>query len=135
MDIYYKIWVDCIVRMKAQKKNKDTWRRDCKIWMNVPMIANLFTVMGILQRYVFGPVYTIRFSSLSLEVNSIISFCILYLFPVILVNYLLIWRKDKYKKLIEKYHYNNGKLAAIYACVSFFLIPIWLFGIAFNIIP
>lgn len=26
MKIYYKIWVDCIVRMRSQESNKDTWR-------------------------------------------------------------------------------------------------------------
>ena len=135
MNIYYKIWVDCIVRMRAQEKNKKTWRRDCKIWMNVPMMANIFIFVGVLQRYIFGHIYKIRFSYLQLEVNAIISFFILYLFPVMFVNYIFIWRNDKYKKLIEKYPYQDGMLYFTYVVVSLCLPVLWIFGVAFEIIP
>ena len=136
MGIYYKIWVDCILGMKSQKKYKNSWRRESKISMNIPMMANIFIVVGVLQRYIFGHIYKIRFSYLPLEVNAIISFFILYLFPVMLVNYLLIWRDDKYKKLIEKYPYDEDSILwVVYFIISLFLPVLWILGVAFEIIP
>ena len=53
MELYYKIWADNILGIKSQKENKNTWKRDSKISMNIPMVANLLTIMLNLQSQSF----------------------------------------------------------------------------------
>ena len=53
-----------------------------------------------------------------------------------LVNYIFIWRNDKYKKLIEKYPYNEkSRIYVKYMLLSIGLPVLWIFGMAFKVIP
>lgn len=118
-DIYYKIWVDCLVRMRAQEANANNWKEKSMIAMSIAMTCKFFILMTIFERYVVGSLfYEINISFLSEGVNDILSILLLFFLPCVIINYLLIFRKKKYEKLIEKYPYHNGKLAATYIVLS-----------------
>jgi hypothetical protein len=54
MNIYYKIWTDCILRLRSQEQNKDTWAEKSMIMMTILMTVTLLFFMAILQRDVLG---------------------------------------------------------------------------------
>ena len=130
MDIYYQIWVDSLLRMKAQEKNQpNDWKIWSMIMISVAMTLNFMLFMSILQSYILGiSFYVIVIPSQTETINSILTISILFVLPVVVVNYLLIFRNKRYEKLIEKYPYRNGKLAIPYIFISFLLPVVLVFG-------
>ena len=121
MDIYYQIWVDNLLRMKSQEKNKHNWKQWSMIAMSLAMTLNLMLFMSILQEDILGiSFYYINFP-IPDEYNGVLDVLLLFALPVVVVNYLLIFRNKRYEKLIEKYPYRNGKLAVPYVMISIFL--------------
>ena len=134
MNIYYKIWVDCLVRMRSQEINKDSWKRKSMIAMTIAMTYNGMFFMAILQRDILGfSFYWIDFPSLPDREDSLINIFILFVLPIFIINYLLIFRKKRYEKLIEKYPSYNGKLAIPYIVISIMLPTVLLLIFVFII--
>ncbi len=133
LGLYYKIWVDCIVRMKQQPENKQNWRTKTMIFMTLSMSANFILVMTILEKHVFrNYFYKIDFSFLPTRLNNLLAYLFLFILPCITLNYLLIFRNKRYENLIKKYKYHNGKIFVIYFSISLLLpIAILWFGIIF----
>lgn len=129
MNLYYKIWVDCIIKAQSQPQNKNNWRFFTMIFMSMAMAINIAVFMAILQRNILGRYfYDIKISSLEgTRTGSFLSFFILFILPPLIINYLLIFRNNRYEKLIRKYKYYNGKLFISYFLISLFLPFILLF--------
>jgi len=122
MGIYYRIWVDSIIRLRSRKVNKDNWQIKGMITMSVAMTFNFILLMAIVQRNILGYYfYKLIIPFLSNLENSILTILILFFLPCVILNYLLIFRDKRYEKLLEKYPYYNGKLFLIYFLVSLFL--------------
>ena len=120
--LYYKIWTDIIIRATLIPANKQNWKRMTMVFMTTCMTLNFLLFMTILQRHILGNYfYDIDFDSLPERVENILSFSILFIVPMLILNYSLIFRNDRYKKLIEKYRYHNGKLFLTYFLISLFL--------------
>lgn len=120
--IYYGLWVDCIKRMKAQPANKDSWQWKSMFSMSTAMVSNFAFAMTILEAHILGSYfYKIEFTFLSKYWSNVLSFVIIFILPVTIINYLLIFRKQRYKKLLEKYPYRNGMFF-----MSYFLISLWV---------
>ena len=118
---YYRIWVDMITRINLQDDDKKkNWRTTCMIAMTYAMVSNLVLIMILLQKYVFGfHFYHLNLSFLPKKINTVFSFFILFILPVLIFNYLLIFRRNHYEKLLEKYPYKyNGKLFLYYFLIS-----------------
>ena len=129
MKIYYKIWVDCITRMKSVESNKSNWKFKGIVFMSLAMTLNLVLIMVVLQREVLGYYfYELNLPFLTGLMNYIFTILLLYLLPCVLINYLLIFRNNNYEKLLKMYKYHNGKLCLTYYIVSYFLpiILLWL---------
>ncbi|MCL2291302.1 MAG: hypothetical protein FWC34_11480 [Bacteroidetes bacterium] len=135
MNIYYKIWVDNILRLRSQKQNKDTWQEWSMIIMTAAMTANFMLFMAIFERHILGFSFY-EFNIVSPNVvpiegaNDFLNTLVLFVLPCFVINYLLIFRKKRLKKLIRKYKYPNyhGKLAATYVLISFLLPLVLIFG-------
>ena len=135
LGLYYRIWVDCIAAIKKQPVNKRNWSVKSMLTMSIAMTFNLALVMIVLQKQVFGYYfYRFRVDFLPRYFSNAVSFIILFLLPCVVMNYLLIFRKDRYKRLLEKYPYHNGKLFATYFSVSLLLpvILVWIYIIFFQ---
>jgi hypothetical protein len=110
--------------MRSQKQNKDTWVGWSMIYMLLAMKFNFLLFMAILQRDILGyTFYEINLSSLSDKENNLITILILFALPIVILNYLLIFRNKRCKKLVKKYKYPdyNGKLAFTYIAISLLL--------------
>jgi hypothetical protein len=127
MNIYYKIWVDCIVKARSIPANKNNWKRFTMIFMSMAMALNFMLIMGVFQRKIIG----ISFYHLKVDIfrgtklDAFISFFILFLLPMLLINYFFILRQNRYEILIEKYKSHNGKLFFAYFLTSL-AIPLML---------
>jgi len=133
LGVYYRIWVDCIKTGKSQPANKYNWPISSMIFMSAAMIFNFVLVMIILQRYILGySFYSINFPLLPQYSNNVVSFFILFVLPVVMINYLLIFRKKRYEKLLKQYPYYNGKLFITYFLISMLtpIVLLWI-GIIF----
>jgi uncharacterized membrane protein YidH (DUF202 family) len=133
MNIYYKIWVDCILRLRSQKQNKNTWMEKSMFLMTTAMAVNLMFFMTIFERHILGFSFY-EFNIVSPNVvpiegaNDLLNALVLFVLPCFVVNYLLIFfRKKRLKKLIRKYKYPNynGKLFVSYLSISL-LLPVVL---------
>lgn len=126
LNLYYLIWVDCIQRAKKQSINKENWQTITMIFMTLPMSANFVLLMTILEKKVIHEYfYKIDFSFLSIRINNLLSYLFLFILPCFLINYLLIFRKGRYKNLLVKYRYYGGKIFLAYFLISM-LVPIIL---------
>ena len=135
MNIYYKIWVDCILRMRSQKQNKETWMEWSMFSMTTAMTVNLLFFMTIFERHILGfPFYEFNIASPNAAseiegMNGVLNILVLFVLPCFVVNFLLICRKKKLKKLIRKYKYPyyDGKLFYAYFLISLFLPLVLIF--------
>jgi hypothetical protein len=131
LGLFYRIWVDFIQRARKQPANRQNWKVGSMIFMTLAMASNFILFMTILERHVLKrTIYTIDFSFLPERANSVLSYLILFISPCLVINYLLIFRNNRYLKLLERYPYYNGKLAASYFVISMML-PIVLLSIGF----
>lgn len=122
--------MDCINRVRSVEPNNKNWKGKSMLIMLIPMVFNFLTVMVLLQKLFGYFFYEISFSFLSDEQNYILTVLILYVFPCVCVNYLLIFRRKRYEKLLENYpRSHEGKLVLIYMLTSIFL-PITLLFIS-----
>lgn len=119
--LYYIIWVDCITRGRSREENRANWKPVSMVFMSISMTVLFITIMSVVQRHVlknyFYKIEVVNFPQLA---NNILTFVLLFLFPVVLINYLLIFRNDRYKDLIAKYPYYNGKFFLSYFMISMF---------------
>lgn len=120
LGLYYKIWVDAIVTTKAKRSESGNWKLYTIAFMSLIMGVNLFTFFVIMKSLVnrnlplFLPV-TIFYNLL---INAFISIVLTFFVPFVILNYLLIFNNDRYKKLITKYKSTGGKLYRRYALLS-----------------
>ena len=130
MGIYYRIWVDCIKRARSIPKNKQNWAWGCLFFGTISMAFNLVLIMFVLQKYVLGYFfYVLIMDFLPRQIDYLLNFLILFFLPCMGLNYLLIFKKNRYEELLKKYPYYNGKLFLTYFIISIFLpiILVWIF--------
>lgn len=128
MGLYFRIWVDCILRLKSRDVNKNNWKSKSMIIMSTAMTFNLIFIMVIIQKWVFGYFYELNLRFLTGFQNYILTMVTLYFLPCLAINYLFIFRGKRYEYLQEKYPYYNGKLILVYLLTSMIL-PILLIAI------
>lgn len=128
MKFYYILFSDAINKILTVEKSKDMWKFYTLIYISFAMGFNLFMLSFILHDLSILRIETIE---LKLNITSIyfidsfLSYGIVYLFPFLILNYFLIFYKDKYKEIIVKYKHYNGKVISWYYVISFFTFPLF----------
>jgi hypothetical protein len=132
MRLFYLIWVDIIIKAKNQPVNKNNWQFMTLAYMTVVMALDLFFIITYLESLLGYYFYDIKIPIIPEKIGDPISFVILFVGPPLLLNYLLIFRNQRYKKLIRKYKYHEGKLGITFLLLALFvpIIALWL-GIIF----
>lgn len=135
MNLYYKIWVDGLQKLRSMPANKTMWKFYAMAFISMAMAINLMLIIAILERNVFRT----RFYHLEIlffpgtKINSFLSFFILFLAPCIVINYFLIFWRKRYRTLFTKYTVtHNGKLCVTYIIISYFS-PFFLLIIGYFI--
>jgi hypothetical protein len=132
MNLYFKIWVDAIVKIRKNPLRNEDWKWMVQIYMAIVMALNLMFLLAILQRNILHiAFYDLEINIFSSEIlNNLISGFILFFLPPLLINYLFIFKNDKYLVLIEKYKFENGKYFLTYFFISLF-VPLLILIITF----
>jgi hypothetical protein len=128
MRLFYLIWVDCIVRLRSQPANKNTWKYLSMTFMTIAMAVDFLFLTIVVEKYILGyRIYNLQIPGIPPEIGDPISFIILFLVPPSAINYLLIFRNHRYEKLIKKYEYHEGKLMITFVFIALFvpIICIW----------
>ena len=129
MKLYYRIWVDCIVKAQSIPANKHNWKWFTIAFMSLAMAINFACIMSILQRNIFG----VYFYKIQVDIfpgnklDALISGLILFVLPSVLINYFLIFKGNRYKLLISNYKSQNGRLFFLYFFTSLALPLLFLF--------
>jgi hypothetical protein len=115
--MYYSVWTDCIVQIQTVPANKKSWKWKAMVIMTMPMGVFFAFIMAIIQSPSFGlpdfyHLYVDIFPGENLD-NFISGFTLFFL-PFILFNYLLIFRKKKYEKIVKEYPFHHGKYFLIF---------------------
>jgi len=135
MEIYYKVWVDAIRKVKSAPSNKGVWGLYAMIYMSIVMSMNFIFLVLIFERSIVGcSLYLLDIDIFPSEnLNMFLSFFIRFVLPFVLVNYFLIFFNKRYEKLLSKYESENGKLFARYfiGSLSIPLVVLWI-GILFK---
>ncbi len=115
-NIYYIIWVDSILRFKKSLPKDKDWK--VKIFL-INTWANALNFGIIIIWLKFFNIYDIPLISLSIFpgtlLNDFFSFAIEFALPFGVLNYFLIFHRDRYKKILERYSAPKKKYAYIYS--------------------
>lgn len=132
MSLYYRIWVDGIVKIRSLPKNAGNWKFPIICFMTMSMAMNFMVFVAILERNILhSNFYDLKINIFpGTNLDAFLSFFFMFFLPPLLINYVLIFRKQRYKVLIAKYKFNNGKLFIGYLLGSLIL-PFFLLLIGF----
>ena len=116
MKLYYRIWVDCITKATSIPANKDNWKFLTMAFMTIAMALDIALILSIVQLHIVGHIfYDIKFNIFPGEkLNNALSFLSLFFSIPLVLNYVLIFRNNRYEMLIKKYKSVNGKLFSIF---------------------
>ena len=90
--------------------------------MTAAMTFNWLLIFKVTEFALVGrPFYEINFYFLPDELGTLLEFFILFIAPWLIVNYLLIFRNDRYQKLLTIYPYEEGRLFLTYFLSSIFV--------------
>ncbi len=125
--------MDGIVKMRSLPQNQGIWKFYTMSFMTLAMSFNLMLLISILQRNIlhtyFYKIDIHIMQGTTSRINGVTEWFILYGMLPLLINYLLIFRGQRYEKLINKYKLYNGKLFAWYTIGSLFLPIVLIYGV------
>ena len=135
---YYNMWIDLICTAQEKSEVSETeWKIIFTLSLSMAMAFNAGTVIIWIELLMTGPLpLFIEFQFLpGTMLDSALSFFVSLLGPFVLLNYLLIFRKNRYEQLMEKYsgYDTAGVVNFCYFLASglLFIVPIlvrqWLF--------
>ena len=126
-NLYYQIWVDAIVYEKTKHGSMRNWKLFTIIPISVLQGINILTLFLLFNALNLKIKIFLDFDLFPGEMlDSFISGFITLFLPFLILNYLVIFRKERYTQLIKKYTYRKGKLYLIYflLTIGIFIIPI-----------
>jgi hypothetical protein len=126
LKLYYSIWVDGLLRLKSRSSNNGNWKILTLFFMTIAMGLNLATILSLLQLHIFKKtVYSVNVKVFGIEkLDDFLSFFVLFWLGPLILNYVLILRKNKYVALFNIYPYRQGKRFTIY-----FIASVWIFAL------
>jgi len=116
--IYYLFIIDTI---KSNRKNNtygNNWKKIGLFMISFIHSINLFTIYTWIN--IFGgniPLLKIDFLK-GTAINSAIAFFIQFFLGIFIIDYFLIFYKDRYLKYMDKYKDRNGKFGVYYTIIS-----------------
>ena len=122
MNVYYRIWVDCIIKARSMPANKNNWKLFTMVFMTITMSINFASLMSSFQIILGTYFYHFEVDFFpGTKLDALVSGLVLFVLPNFLLNYYLILRNNRYEKLINKYKSYNGKLFFNYFFSSLFI--------------
>ena len=121
INLYYKVWADCIMWFKIISQQEKSWKRLTMVYMSIAMTINFLVIMSIIQRHILKhDLYGIGNFPGTILGNTF-QFFVLYFLPMVIINYFFIFNNDRYKNILNKYKTYKGRLFFTYLSVSLLL--------------
>ena len=121
-NLYYQLWVDGIVNSKDYKNNESGWKFSI-YWLLT--VLNGLNVAVLFIWLDFFEIDTYRFHFNENYNSTLLNFVegfLNYVAPIAVINYYLIFHKDRYKRLIIKYSHFKGRYALYYSIISLMIL-------------
>lgn len=115
-NFYYLIWADSILSIKKYHPKKIDWKITVFIlntWINALSLW-IILIWSKYLKILIIPRFHIDIFPGTL-IDSFLAFTIEFALPFGILNYFLIFYKDRYKRIIEKYPSPPEKIAFIYS--------------------
>lgn len=133
LNLYYKLWADGIIAaLKAKEKNKslgNDWKVTYLMFFSLAQGVNLLTISLYLEMLGVHNNIFIHFTLFDIQLfNQALSAMTSLFLPYAIFNYFMIFRKERYKKIIKNYESMNARGFRFvgYFVISFsmFLLPV-----------
>ena len=122
--IYYTIWSDCIRQIKTVPSNKSDWKFITMTTMSFLMGVNLAFLLLLISSLIIKFTFTIDIDILpGTSLDAALSFFLTFILPMMMINYFLIFKNDRYLTFVDKYKFYNGQYFKKYMLGSL-LIPL-----------
>jgi hypothetical protein len=117
-NLYYLIWADSIQSIRKNQPNKKDWKISIFLIITTMHSFNLWIVLLWLKYFkvLILPPFNIDIFPGNM-IDGFLSFAIEFASPFVLLNYLLIFRNNRYEKIVEKYKDLKIKYG-LYYCLS-----------------
>lgn len=128
MNIYYALWADAINYEKIRNGGAGHWKIFTFCYMSILLSLNIMTLLSVIMFFIGFDLTSkfyevLMFFSSKLLRDFIWAIVVLFI-PSMSVTYFYIFHKQKYKHILSKYKFRNGRLLIIY----FFSTVILMFG-------
>jgi hypothetical protein len=119
---YYIVWVKGLMNLKENKNYRGNWELYGITIISMLMALNLLSIVFIFSFFGINLTNSFEVTISPFEkLNGFLTFFVLYLAPVLIPNYFLIFWNNRYEKLFEKYKSYDGKFHVYYVMISLFL--------------
>ena len=133
MTLYYKIWTDLIILIQKNPLRANDWKIFTLLFVGSANAIKLMFFFAIFQRYILKfTFYDINLPFNNQFIKTTLTGFILYWLPPIIFNYWLIFYKNKYVLIVEKYKDSSKNYFLIYFLSSLF-VPLLILIIALII--
>ena len=117
-NFYYIYWADAIQRIRKFHPQKKDWKISLYVFNSWIHALNLFIIFLWLKYY---HMINIKLPDINIfpgdMIDGFLSFALVFATPFFIINYFLIFYKNRYKKIIDKYHVKDGNYAMPYTLV------------------
>ena len=117
-NIYYMIWSDAIQSIRKHHPNKKSWKTEIFIFITSMHAFNLWIIFLWLKYFGILQIPLININVFPGEIlDEFVAFAVEFALPFGLLNYFLIFYKNRHKKITEKYSNLKHKYALTYSFV------------------
>jgi len=120
-NIFYMIWADAILSFRKHNPTKKDWQFRLFVFMTWMQALNAWIIFLWLKYFDILEIPLININVFPGEMlDEFLAFTIEFALPFGFLNYFLIFHKDRYKLITEKYSDNKVKYALIYSYTMIF---------------
>lgn len=125
-NFYYKLLVSSIYTAQNNGIMSSVWKFLSNYYIAFGISCNLLMVFILINNHFFPnilDVFVIPFL-FQRKFNFLINFILYFIIPIMVINHVLIYKDNKYKKIILRYKESYNKKLFAYYFIPSFLIPI-----------
>ncbi len=113
---YYLYWSQLIHSYRKNFPNEFGWKRKIIVFVSLLNAINIWVTLSWLQYFEIFDLQYFVIKPFNTDIaNSLLNYLILTLIPILIANYLLIFRNDKYISIVKKHKKYGNRLAIIYS--------------------
>lgn len=132
---YYVVWSDAIRSIRKNHPKDKNWKAKIFSYTTFIHSANFWFFLVWLQQFgvITIPKFEIDFFGINF-LDGFLSYTIRFALPFLVLNYVLVFSKNRYEKILEKYPETKYRYFLIYSLtvLAVNLITVFVIGLALN---